>query len=101
MSASNWDVCLRCRAKAEADREARERRAERAYGKVGRAEYERLCAGAMKPAELPESLREDYEVGVSHTGQFFVAYDCLCQHCGFSHRFRHEQQLDVAPGTEE
>lgn len=95
MSADNWAVCPKCLKRAEAEKEKRHAKAAKAYGKVPADEWRALVAEAEKPVDVPETLREDYQLGVTDGGEFYVIYRCSCQHCGFAHEFKHEQQLKV------
>jgi hypothetical protein len=97
MSASNWSSCPACKARAEERQRVAARRTERAYGTVPVAEYERLRAEAERPVELGATLREDYEIGVTDGGRFYVTYRCRCQEpgCWFVFRFQDEEQVDL------
>lgn len=69
-----------------------EERLSKAYGKVSQEEYAQLLQErpADKKPRLDEDrdLREDYELGVvDGDGEFFVAYRCECQACGYNFRF--------------
>jgi len=95
MSARNWDTCPRCLRNASVESERRRSEANKAYGKVTPQEYARLQAEAEAKPDVGETLREDYEVGISATGGFYVVYRGECQEpgCGFLHTFKHEQQV--------
>lgn len=95
MGADNWAICPRCKKKAEADYADAVRAAGEAYGKVSAEEYVRMVAAL--PQEEPDlipTLREDYELGTSEDGKFYVIYSGGCNVCGFSHKFRHDEQLN-------
>ena len=95
MSADNWTTCPRCEANAAKEKAALWQQAEKAYGKATEAEYLRLTREAGEAFELPDSLREDYEIGLSD-GKFYVDYRCQCGECGFEFRYRHEERLPPA-----
>lgn len=92
MSADNWRICPVCwddyqnrLLKQKADIAS-------AYGKVPVAKYE-----AMKLAKITEpeeTFREDYEIGMSSQGGFYVNYLGACRACGAS--FSHDQELDAS-----
>lgn len=69
MSADNWAICPRC---------------------------------ALQPNPYHEEpryeFREDYELGVLPTGEFFVSYRGCCESCGLTKEFKHSEQLhEVTP----
>ncbi len=89
MSADNWTMCPKCAKAGESKREAAQRLADAAYGKVSAAEYAALLAAASQAVdEEPEpTLREDYEIGI-HAGEFRVNYRARCTACGWSFAFK-------------
>lgn len=95
MSANNWRICPQCKAKALAEWEARKQAARKAYGKVPSEKYEQMTAAARDEPELEDSLREDYQIGITEKDEFYVIYRGSCQVCSFEHRFRHKQQLSI------
>lgn len=38
-----------------------------------------------------QSFREDYELGVLETGEFYIIYDGYCRLCELSHKFKHSE----------
>jgi len=101
MSASNWGVCPKCQATAEAIQESRRKKAEKAYGKVTADEYAQLVADANHKIDTASSLREDYQIGITDDGEFFVIYRGDCQRCDFHHEFKHEKKLSIKASHEE
>ena len=97
MSADNWATCPKCLRTAAAEKEARHRTAAEAYGKVPADEWRALVAEAEAEPELEDTLREDYSVGMTVTGRFYVSYRGRCQRCDFEHRFKAEEQV-LKPG---
>lgn len=97
MSASNWRECPRCKTKALAQRDAARGRAARAYGKVSADKYAKLLALASAEVDVGESLREDYQIGMSSDGVFYVSYRGECQQagCRFQHTFEHEDKRPI------
>lgn len=95
MSADNWRTCPQCLAQSTAAANAAFRKAADAYGKVSAADWEALrdAARELDKAEQKDTLREDYELGTTPSGEFYVSYSCACTECGFSHKFSHREQL--------
>lgn len=60
MSADNWMVCPKCRAKDQA----------------------RELLG-----ELAQTLREDWDIGMTREGLFEVSYGCACDVCGWRWKY--------------
>lgn len=94
MSANNWQVCPQCERRRSAEQAALVVRAQEAYGRVSAAEYKRLVDAACNLPALEETLREDWEIGVSGA-VFDVGYRCYCEACGFEFRFKHEEALPL------
>lgn len=101
MSADNWGICPKCKAKKARQHDALIDKAAKAYGKVPRDEYEAMVkkADSLKPAddidETLRTLREDYEVYTDADGWFSVTYEAGCKVCGFKHEFKHTEKLSV------
>lgn len=95
MSADNWGICPRCKARAIKAREAKQLAAGAAYGKVPSADYLKMLADVEVPLEHEETLREDYDVRTGEDGEFCVSYGCSCEECGFKHSFKHAELLPV------
>ena len=93
MSADNWRICPKCddgRVAAKADAVMT---AVNAYGTVPVEQWKALQAKADHIPPAKDTLREDYEIGTDHTGEFYVSYSCSCQECGF--RFEFEARRNV------
>lgn len=100
MSASDWDVCPKCRRDAASKYVAASAKARASYAKVTLEEYHSLLAAAqemMPPRrEATElTLREDYQLGVDSEGTFTVSYKCSCQHCGFEYSFKQTEKVSL------
>lgn len=97
MSADNWTICPRCRAKVDKLNEARIAAPGLAYGKVSQDKYARLVDEAKNLIPYEDSLREDYEIGIVQGKgvpvQFYVSYSGQCD-CGFAFSFNKEQKID-------
>jgi len=100
MSADNWAVCPRCKKRRAAERLAKQEAAAKAYGKVPADEWQRMTAEANAAHDDEEELREDYTIHTDETGEFYVGYRCVCQRCGFEHRFKHTEQLNISAAGE-
>lgn len=73
MSADNWTVCPKC-------------------WNEGRV----LRMTDLEPyAELPPTMREDYEIGLDEEGDFTVSYRCYCKTCKFIWRFSYSCKVPL------
>lgn len=94
MSARDWTACPKCE-KTLADEKAKKLKTAKArYGKVSAEQYEKLLAGASVAVVLKDTLRHDYEIGVSDD-RFHVSYSCSCTECGFAYTFKREEKLKL------
>lgn len=93
MSADNLGACPKCKATAIAAHDKAQLDAGAAYGKVKAGEYLEMLKAAQEPVADDTTLREDYELGVTDTGEFYVHYGCSCSKCGFKFSYKHEEQL--------
>ena len=90
MSANNWGVCPRCAARVrEADQQLI-REMKESYGKVTPSEYLSLVERCKIKPELDYKLREDYQLGLLETGEFFVHYECFCETCRFNYKYNYK-----------
>jgi len=97
MSADNWAICPRCKIQSDAEFATKRMAVESSYGKIPADEYIASLESVREQSELETSFREDYELGVSEIGEFYVIYSGSCTDCGLEHKFRHEQKLDISP----
>ncbi len=93
MSANDWSICPRCKAKAEAAKAKRLKDVELAYGKSSRADYDLARDNARNQEPLKDTLREDWEIGIDEDGEFHVIYKAACSKCDFSYRFEDKRQI--------
>lgn len=96
MSADNWSQCPNCLRIAWAETKAKLEAAATSYGKVAPEEYDRLRreAQSLNPdVDLDATLREDFQIGTSTSGEFSVFYKCSCLACGLTHSFKHVEQV--------
>lgn len=91
MSADNWTLCPRCNAHNQAKKQERVKRTEKAYGKVPPEQWLKLKQLSDAVVRGKDTLREDYEVGISSDGTFVVNYRGECD-CGFSFTYNHEEK---------
>lgn len=94
MSADNWTTCPRCFATELKRVESVMEKAKSSYGKVKAEEYAALQAEAVKPMNVQNTLREDYELGL-YGGEFQIDYACSCSECGFSFNFKHSEKVKL------
>lgn len=92
MSADNWGICPKCKAKTEADAEKLIKKSAGSYGKIPVDEWKQLDANAHIEVTHDHNLREDYQIGTDECGEFSVSYSCTCRACGFHFEFKHEFQ---------
>ena len=94
MSADNWTICPKCKHRLESVKETERTAAARAYGGMPMAEWEVQRAAALEPVILNETLREDYEIGVTGDGEFYAIYkgQCTSDECDFGFKFDEKQQ---------
>lgn len=95
MSADNWMACPRCLAQQEASHRERLAEVNRQYGKVPAEEFIAALQEAEKPLEIEENFREDYELGLSTDGSFYVSYTGRCILCEFTFTFKWELDADA------
>jgi hypothetical protein len=97
MSANNWRVCPNCQRLKDAEVAKAIERAEAQYGNVPAKRYAFFLEEVEKLKEryLDETLREDYQLGMDHEGQFCITYRCSCQKCGFAFRYQHEEAVNL------
>lgn len=95
MSADNWAICPKCRELAEHKKEVLGDKVSRAYGEVSPEEYLDLVKKLNEPIEQDRTLREDYEIGIRKTAEFYVRYKAACGVCGFSYAYKYDQPITV------
>lgn len=97
MSADNWAICPKCLSNHEEAVSKRQKDVEAAYGKVSSQEYLKLLKDAedkKKPKNL-DTLREDFGIGITEKGEFFVSYRGGCDRCGLEFSYSHEEEIDL------
>jgi len=95
VSANNWRDCPKCIAKATMKRARLSQEAQDSYGKVTPALYQEMLL-AVRECQHPEnSMREDWQLGINTTGEFYVSYYANCDECGFKFSFKQERQLEI------
>lgn len=107
MSADNWRPCPQCVAQAESDAQSARAAADAAYGARPLDEFDALRAKAQRLADAASdaregssseslTLREDYSIGTSADGRFYVHYTGRCVSCGYGVSFEHAQEFPPA-----
>lgn len=86
MSADNWGICPRCFL-------AMQNKKTDTYGKMPEKEYLKLLEAEKKIMTC--TLREDYEARTDRHGRFYLSYGCSCSECGFSYKYKHDEQVVV------
>ncbi|HNT78168.1 MAG TPA: hypothetical protein PKH77_24405 [Anaerolineae bacterium] len=92
MSADRWNVCPKCKEKAQAEKDAARQAATEKYGKLPIAEWVALRDKSEQEIALPQTLREDWELGIVED-RFEVTYTATCSECKF--KFKFEQWAPV------
>ena len=105
VSADNWGVCPRCKAKALADLAALNEAVEQQYGQVSMSDHDELrakrdtLAFALEAGDgLKRTFREDYEIGVdadAYDGVLYISYRgrCSVDGCGCGVEFTHTERV--------
>ncbi len=92
MSADNWATCPKCLKKRRAEKEQLTKRAADSYGKVSAEDFDELRKKADSLSmDIEETFREDYELGILESGEFYVSYQGQCSVCDFGKQFKHEE----------
>ena len=94
MSADNWAICPKCKKANDKENNRRMLEAGEQYGKIPAEAFLKLSKEANVPVELETTLREDYEIGITETGEFYISYAGRCRDCGFEHIVEEEKQLE-------
>lgn len=92
MSADNWAFCPQCKLRDAVKAIGMMEDAAKSYGQVSPDEYLKLLKAAQEFAgESPiETLREDYGIGITEDGAFFVSYCGRCDQCGLKYEYKYE-----------
>lgn len=93
MSADNWAICPKCQELTDDRQEMLEEKLSKSYGVVPPEEYLRLFENSRKKVNLEPTLREDYEIGILNTAEFYVRYEAVCRTCGFSYAYKYDQNI--------
>ena len=93
MSADNWRVCPGCIAEHRKKIEKMDADLAKAYGKISAEKYILMMeiVQKQKGMALEETLREDYAIGISEDGAFYVDYRASCDKCGFEFNYMHDE----------
>lgn len=96
MSADNWTVCPRCKARHELKAQKLRAAADHAYGTATIEQWKVLDADAHKAAEpfVEQTFREDYEISGAEDGAVGIDYRGGCGICGLSCSFKHSIPIE-------
>jgi len=82
MSADNWTRCPKCNQKRKETLKK--------YGEIPEEEY----LSALHPTDEDKTpMREDWEIGMSDSGEFYLYYSCKCTRCGFNWKYQYEDHV--------
>lgn len=93
MSADNWAICPKCKQLKEKGRESLARKVEESYGKISASEWLEAKEKLDTPTRLEQTLREDYEIGISEDGGFYVRYEGHCRVCDFHYEYQYDDRV--------
>lgn len=95
MSADNWTVCPRCKARHIAKRIEARAVANNSYGAVPLEQWQALDKAADDLAQDwdHKTFREDYEIYGADEGSIEVSYRGGCGECGLSVGFVHSHEI--------
>ena len=83
MSADNWGICPKCY-------QSKFKKMKDSYGKVSQEEYLKMI---NRNPLLDATLREDYEIWTDKDGTFNIIYNCHCEECNFTYKYKFEKNL--------
>lgn len=93
MSADNWGDCPKCKVDIELKNAQEIAEVNKLYGKVSADEYMARLKQAGKNKYEDGTLREDYEIGVTSCGEFYVSYGAYCSRCGFQYDYDYKENV--------
>lgn len=103
MSADNWAICPRCKARRRREADEAHARVLAQYGKIDFVDFDRLRERAAKAEEAATSssdryrtFREDYEITGAESGVVTVSYSGRCNTCSLAWTFGSEHPLPVS-----
>jgi len=82
MSSDTWTICPKCQDRIYSDRQKKLDAVKKSYGKIASEKYISDYDDAVKPVEMENTLREDYEIGITD-GVYTVSYGASCSRCDF------------------
>jgi len=96
MSADNWTQCPKCVQAHVKDVQKNEREVRKLYGVVNATKYAELQSALadLKAKKMPDTLREDWEIGISGN-KYTVGYYARCQQCDFEHEHNFSENLKI------
>lgn len=99
MSADNWAVCPQCKLRGQYEVCEKDASVAESYGKIPAEEYMQALRDAAEfrkdlDTKL-DTLREDYGIGITEDGEFYVSYRGCCDKCGLLHEFKSKEKLTL------
>ena len=91
MSADNWRFCPQCFKKIHEVASQKLKEAKAGYGFVTVVEFEENMEKARRPIVVPDTMREDFEVGIDENDNFYMNYKAYCSKCGFTYNHKLEK----------
>lgn len=95
MSADNWGDCPKCKVLVAEKNEAEIESVNKLYGTVSVEDFKYRLGRAGAHEYERGTLREDYEMGVTSHGLFYISYRGYCAECGFEHEFEHGEDVEL------
>lgn len=94
MSANRWSICPKCKIEYEAQLKRQQENLRAAYGKILIEEFLALQDALQKKErrDLKESMRENFEIGMSDDGFLEINYGCFCNVCRF--KFDYNERIN-------
>ncbi len=91
MGADNWRFCPQCFKKNHKIACQELEKAKADYGFVSVVEFEANMKKARKPFVAPDTMREDYDIGIDENDNFYMSYKAYCAKCGFTYNHKLEK----------
>lgn len=95
MSADRWGTCPKCKKKWDADTKQAKLDCAEAYGKIPSEEYLERLAKVCNPVDLEETLRQDWSITVSNSGEFEIEFSCFCRVCKLQYTYAGKEQIKI------
>ena len=96
MSADNWATCPKCLNKDKNDLDKKRKELDDQYGKIDKNKWLQKLEKLNKEEKDRgdnSSLREDYKMGITNEGEFYIGYSGVCSVCDFKYTYNFDKQL--------